>query len=244
MASIGNIFQGARALGDASSINSFGHFQSRVRSRVLGKGLGRTMGSLNVFGLIAWAQFLNFLTNSLRAEMAEPVWFGSFASYAAGWEYGFTQGPAANIPSAPRPYFHPAIRKVQAEMFGGQRAKTPTNMPRSGLYSGGQHVADISALIKGDIGGRVARRAAGRETSRFFWGALMNPDKNIMESFAKAVVREARRNIRTVGLVKTGALKNSITWADSIGELKAKSYKAIRAAAEGDPRIDRRFGEL
>lgn len=249
-ATYNKIFETAQGLGDLSSISDFGKAKARFRNRVIGRLAGRALGGMNVWGLIMWAQFFHFLTRQIRIDAAKPAYFGTFASYAAGWELGFTRGPAKHIPDAPRPYMRPAIRKVTAEMFGGKGVQTPPKgaILRSGLYVGGKFTLDMRSLIKGQVGERAVRRASGAETSRFFWGALMNPDKNVMESYAKLVVRHARKNVDNWDYTHpekvTGALKNSITWASSMEQLKAKSHAAISNAASGDPRIDRRFGSL
>lgn len=245
MASISQIFEGAETLGDASSLRSFGAGKARVKSRIIGKGAGMALGGLNVWGLIMWAQFFNFLNNQIRADASKPMVVGTFASYAAGYEYGFTNPPGSYIENQPRPFFWPAVKEVRNKMFKGQGPQIPKRVgARSGLYQGGQFALDMKNLVNGNIGQRAVRRGAGAETSAFFWGSLMNPDKNVMESFVKLIVRQARKNVESQGLKDTGALKNSITWAEDFNELKQKSYKAIRHAAEGDPRIDRRFGEM
>lgn len=248
MAQVGQVFEAAQSLGDVSSLNTLGSAAERFRSRVIGKAAGKAVGGVNmvlgVFGLLAWAEFFNWLTDQIRIDAAEPRAVGSFASYAAGYELGFENPPGSGIENQPRPFFGPAIQKIQNQFFSGSGPQKPFSLDRSGLYVEGKFLTDLRSVVRGDIPGRVGRRGAGAATSRFFWGALTNPDKNFLETLAKRIAREARKNIEQQGLVDTGALKASMTWAEDIDSLRSKSHRRIASAAAGDPRIDRRFGEL
>lgn len=251
------IFQAGRTLGDSLSVmrsaerNTLNYVESRSRRRIIGSATGKAMVSMNVAGLMMWGQFLAFLRENIEQAMAEDVWLGTIVSYAAGYELGFTDPSGGRHR---RQYFFSGIRRAQrnnyripkseaggavaaateaeleaAEMAGGRggSGSETVKLSRSGLYLGGRFAADIRSIFHGRVTARVARRFAGQEASRFFWGTLSNPEKNVLMVFAVSAKREIRRNIKAQGLVDTGALLNSIAIGKSEREMKKNSFWAV-----------------
>ena len=225
---LSNIYRAGRYLGDASSLlgpdGGIGPFGTRIGRRVGGKGVGRFQGSLSVFGLIMWAEFLSFLRHEIEKDAARPYWVGSFATYAAAIEKGFTSSlTGTQVPA--QPYFDPAVRMTTAGHQGGglpSLAGRHGSGVRSGLYEGGKYVSSIKAFARGDIVGRVARVGAGQQASKFFWGTLRDPERNIIEGFMLDIKRQAKRLVP----VDKGVLRASIQTGATEAELKLNSVKA------------------
>lgn len=231
----------ARALGDTSSITS-SSVTERVRHRIMGKIAGRSMMGLGVFGLVAYAEFLQWLTNAVRRAAAKEMYLGTVITYASLYEFGLfgnvqsKEFPADKEPGRRvtggstrgyrhAPFFEPGVRQAIAKRSKGS---SPISVPkggRSGLYEGGKFVADLRSIVRGDITQRFARRAAGASSSRFFWGALANPDHNILEALAKQAKTEVRRKIKEQDLIDTRALLDSIQYGESIEEMKSLSRR-------------------
>lgn len=225
---LSNIYRTGRYLGDISSLagpdGGVDAFTSRVGVRVGGKGVGRFQGGLSVFGLIMWAEFLSFLRTEIEKDAAKPYWVGSFAQYAAAIENGFTSSFGGGTQVPPRPFIAPAVR-MAAAAHQGQSVSLMGHSGsglRSGLYEGGKYVSSIKAFARGDIVGRVARVGAGRESSKFFWGTLRDPEKNIIEGYMKTVQKFAKKIVP----VDKGVLRASIQVGGSEAELKANSVKS------------------
>lgn len=221
---IGKIFQSARFLGDTSSLTGGGTAGAlaRIQNRAVGRGTSKLM-QMNVFGLIMWAEFFGFLNTAVQAAAAKDVWVGTFTPYAAGYEFGF-RNPVGK--RRRRPYFFQAVEQAAMEAkFGRSRSGRGASLSvsRSGVYVGGRFFADIRAVARGSVVQRGARRVAGREISRFFWGTLKNPNRNVNHAIANRIITLSRRAARSDNLVDTGALVMSIQQADSLSGLRAKS---------------------
>lgn len=251
------VINAAQALGDVTSIRSTKKLTQRGRSRIIGRIAGKGQAGLGIFGLAAWAQFFNWLTNAIKREAAEPTYIGTVDATAAGYELGFTNTP--QNPKLEENWGPPGIKFLQqgVEFAQAQMKGTPAKLPssikpdRSGIYSGHKLMADIRTMTRGDFAHRAVRRAAGRETTRFFWGALSNPDANVLESFARNIVRfsravldDSRLNVDGSTGWSKGGLRASITWADSKDRLAEKSENAIRRELGDDPSVERKIGEL
>jgi hypothetical protein len=170
-----------------------------------------------------WAEFLNFLRHEIEKDAAKAYWVGSFAQYAAAIEKGFTSSLTGTaVP--PQPYIGPAIRMAQAQHQGGGPNIFTSHGTgvRAGLYEGGKFVSTIKAFYRGDVVGRVARVGAGREASKFFWGTLRDPEKNIVEGFMNDVKRFAKKVVP----VDKGVLKASIQTGATEYDLKRRSVQA------------------
>lgn len=225
-------FQTARFLGDTSSLSKgYDSVAARVGRRVGGRGLGKMSAGMTIANLFIWAEFLQFMRQAIEGMNAKPVYVVTMMRYAWGYNKGFKTIPTS--PKRPGPPgfgfwdkgVEAAVRGDESSSSGG-RAGSGVGINRSGIYQGGRYMADIRSVYKGDVAGRFARRTAGAETSRFFWGTLANPDRNVMEVFAKRAVKNIRRNIRDIGLVDTGALAMSVQWGNSIEEAREKSRNA------------------
>jgi hypothetical protein len=189
----------------------------------MGKGVGRFQGRLNIFGLIMWAEFLSFLRHEIEADAAKPYWLGSFAQYAAPIENGF-RSSLTGVYVPPQPYIGPAIKMAQAQHQGGGislMGRSGTGA-RAGLYEGGKYMSSIKAFARGDIAGRVARVGAGRESSKFFWGTLSDPQRNIVEG----IMNDAKRFAKKLVPVDTGVLRASIQTGATEADLRMRSITA------------------
>lgn len=225
MAGIGTIYRIGRGLGDTSSLFGGGaSISARGSRRIMGKTVGRFQGGLNVFGLIMWAEFLSFLRHEIEMDAAKPFWVGSFAQYAAAIENGFNSslGGGRFVPG--RPYFAPAIKMAQAGAEGAPLSLTGSggSGARSGLYEGGKYVSSIKAFARGDVAGRYARIGAGRESSKFFWGTLRDPERNVVEGFVEQIRRHAKKLVP----VDKGVLRASIQVGATEADLKKNSVKS------------------
>lgn len=234
MPGLSSIRRVAQVMGDTSSLQGGGGgLAGRAGRRMFGAQLGGFQGGLSVFGLIMYAEFLVYLKNLIDDKASKDVYLASTATYAAAWELGhyneFLASIGGNPWVSPKPYFFRAPLEVQ----NPSSAFTAFEMPRipkasrSGLYEGQRYVGDIRAFASGDIIGRGARRAAGRASASFFWGTLMKPGNNPVWHFMLMVQKQVRRNIREVGLVDTGALKESFQLGLSLEEALAKSRTAM-----------------
>lgn len=212
---LSGIYRTARALGDTSSLgktmvrHDAKSIALRMDNRLRGRIAGRITGGLGIAGLVLWAEALSFIRRTIQQAMAKTYYVGTTASYARAWEWGHKRhnfdGTITQV--APRQTFIPAIIIFQARLRGvsaGHFSKSPGL--RSGLYQGGRYASDVNAFYRGNIGGRLARRGAGRETARMLWGTLRNPDKNIFEDWANEIQSIIRHNIMMQDLVDTGAL--------------------------------------
>lgn len=246
MAVPGDILSFARAFGDASSLSKGARGAvGRIRSRTLGRGAGRGTTGMSVFGLIAWAAFFDFLTTEVRRAAAKQMVVLTAAAYAEGYELGWSPQvatPSTNL-SAPnvkqRPFWRIGVRAAILEREGvGRAAPFPPRINRSGLYFSGRFTADLRGIVRGDILKRLARRSSGAATTRFFWGALTNPDVNVFERLAERSRAFIRKAIRAQDLVDTGALLASVQIAPTEDEALKKSVAAMLQRLETQGRVD------
>lgn len=225
---LSNIYRVGRYMGDASSLfrseGGIDPFATRIGHRVGGKGVGRFQGGLSIFGLIMWAEFLNFLRHEVEKDTAKPYWVGTFATYAAAIENGFTSNLHGARAVAAQPYLMPAVKMVSAQYGGGGPSLLSAHGTglRSGLYEGGKFISTIQGFARGDVVGRVARVSAGRESSKFFWGTLRDPERNIVEGFMESIKAQAKKLVP----VDTGTLRASIQTGATEEELRYNSVKA------------------
>lgn len=228
MANLRNIFTFARFLGDASALEgglSKAAWLSRMRQvggraqrRIEGKALSKIF-RVNVWGLILWGEFFNWIRNQIMLLNARDAWVGTALIYAGVYE--FKEG---------RPFLMPAVRQATTERTYGSRINiTPLGFSRSGVYSGGRFLADIKAVRRmsaSSIGMRAVRRSTGAQASRLFWGALRNPRFNVMMALAIRTQELAKINVKKQGLVRSRALLNSIEVGNTKQEVIQKSRKA------------------
>lgn len=241
MPNINQILRGAEALGDFSSFKT-GKVPTRIKHKVVGGTAGKAQASMGVIGLVFGAQFFNFLYTAVRAAAAEEMWVGTVVNYAAGYEYGWANPrPPGKVQ---RPFFRPGIRDALAERSSASVSPVPNVKDlRSGLYEGSQFLADARSLAAGDPIGRALRRRAGAATTRFFWGALLNPDANILAGFAKLIRRFVRKNIRKRELIETGALLMSVEIGGSLKEMQRNSVMGA-AGALGSSHVGEIKGDI
>lgn len=234
---LGNVFRVARTLGDTSSLFGGGvsGVAARAQSRVVGRGTSSLM-KMDVWGLVMWAEFFGWLNTAVQVGASKDVFVGTALPYAAGYEFGF-QNPSGR--RTRRPYFFPAVTQVTAETRFGRGGGSFLSLSglgpsRSGVYVGGRFFADIRSIANGSVGQRLARRQAGGEISRFFWGTLADPTRNVNEAIANRIIALSRRAARADDLVDTSALVMSIVQGNSFEEWRQKSLseglKRSRAA--------------
>jgi hypothetical protein len=159
-----------------------------------------------------WGAFLGFLNNAVKLAASKDIYIANAMSYAYGYEQGFTTiASGRRLPPPGYGFWEKGLQEAISNSW--QPYKGGFAFSRSGLYIGGRFVADIRAVAKGSLVSRGARRAAGRETSRLFWGTLGRPDLNPNEVIAQRAVAAIRRNIRGALLVDTGALAMATQFA-------------------------------
>lgn len=219
---IPDIKRAAKMLGDYSTLTAGGipeirsALYERGKHRGMGWVAGRTFGfakaNFGIVGLFAFAEFISYLNMLLKAANSSEYWVGNMTRYAGWVDRGFVH--YWNGLSYPPTYFYRnAVSQAVNEYFAGsfftgygfnafQRVSMPKNASeavwkaRTGIYEGQKFLGDMFAVLHGDIGGRVARREAGRATAGFVWGTLLNPS-NMFKIIATKVVANARRNIKT-----------------------------------------------
>jgi hypothetical protein len=187
---------------------------------MLGRAAGRAAGAMNMYmgmwGLVMWAQGIAYIRQMVENGAKKDYYLGTTATYAEPWETGHTNTWTGKSMPA-RPTYGPALdlyRRVQlgTAVLPGlstrvtKRMPNPTTTMRSGLYSMGKFQTTIKRFYRGDIGGRIATQMAGAESTRFIWGVLRNPNKNVNEIAAKTVRRIIRSYIIGQSLYDTGAL--------------------------------------
>jgi len=222
MAGIPDIKRVARQFGDWSALGVGGTpttqaIQNRVRNRALGWSAGRAYGlaksHFGIFGLFAFAQFMGYLNDLLKAAHSSEYWVGNMTRYAGWVDRGFVHN-WNGLPYPPTYFYRDALVQAVNEHFrsnafsgygpgtwSGRALKPAKSLKegiwrgRTGLYEGQRFLGDMYGVLRGDAVGRVARREAGRATAGFIWGTLLNPT-NQFEKLAKKVVANARRNIK------------------------------------------------
>lgn len=226
---LSRIFQTARLFGDASSLRGGARATGRrVGRRAAGRFLGKSLFGMNIFGLIMWAEFFTWLRNAVELAAGKDFWVGTVLAYAPGYEFGFTNPVGQR---RHRPFFFDARDRVLTERtFGSRLRAQPISGSRSGIYAGGRFLADIRSVANGRIVARAGRRAAGAAASRFFWGTLAHPDRNIFELMARRTQMLARENIQAQGLIDSGALWESIQTGPTFDAMAAASEDAASGA--------------
>lgn len=229
------IFRTARLLGDKSSLQrGFHDVPRRARMRVVGRAAGKFQAGMSVHNLIIYASFIRWMRESIENAYKKPVYVVNAMRYAPLYESGFPPGYQTTRMRGPPGYrFWASGLEETLNPMNDPSAQIPKlKLNRAGLYIGGRFAADIKAIYRGRITDRLARRASGREVTKFFWGTLRNPTRNVVEVIAKRFVANVRRNIRGFDLVDTLAMTMAVQMGDSIEDALAKSrskaYEKLR----------------
>ena len=220
-----NVNRVARMFGDVSSLggasSAYSLIENRAKNRVLGRMAGTSMGLaksyFGVFGLLAFAQFMGYLKDLTNAANSTEYWVGNMTRYAGWVDRGFVH--AWNHLAYPPTYFYrDAVAKATNDVFrsnaftgygtgafsgkaspskilGARSGREAMWRTRTGIYEGQKFLGDMYGFLSGDAVGRVARREAGRATTSFIWGALINP-QNLFLKLATQTQANARRNIK------------------------------------------------
>lgn len=240
--SLGTIYTIGKRLGDYSSLTgadfSVQKVMKRAESRMLGRMSGKATGMMGawvgIWGLVMWAQGLDFIRHMVEQAAKRDAWLVTTSKYARSWEEGFTHNWTAKT-YAPRPTLIPALAMHSAVSMGAAamptikssgKSKSAITSLRSGLYEGGKFYSSIQAIYKGNAVRRGAQVMAGSETTKFLWGTLRDPMKNVNEVNALQVRRLIRMYIVGQGLVDTGALYQSWQIGASKEEATRKSLAA------------------
>lgn len=263
MSGVSSLYGTARILGDYSSLaSSKAHtvesIVKRMESRMLGRAAGRAAGMMNMWmgmwGLVLWAQGIAFIRQLVEEGAKKDYYLGTTATYAEPWEYGHVNTWTGKQMAA-RPTYGPALHLYKMVQLGvatlpGLSTSTTKRMPnatttaRSGLYSSGKFQTTIQRFAKGDVGGRIATQMAGAESTRFIWGVLRNPNKNVNEIAAKTVRRIIRSYIIGQSLYDTGALFMSWETGASEKEMRYRSQlMSSKAIGEYSVHLGRDFTE-
>lgn len=233
------IFRTARLLGDKSSLQrGFSDLPRRAQMRVVGRAAGKFQAGLSVHNLIIYAQFIRWVREAVEDKYKKPVYVVNPMKYAPLYEAGFPPGFQTTRMKGPPGYRFWSDAIVQTFSFsggGGSKKAPQLKFNRSGLYIAGRFAADIRAIYKGKMVARLARRSSGRELTRFFWGTLRNPKRNVFETLAARFVANVRRNIRNADggpLVDTEAMVMSTQMGSTVEEAlakgRAKAYEKLR----------------
>lgn len=226
MAIPSNVFTVGRALGDTSSATrGVSGVRARIRRRAFGRVFQRGLARMGIFGLIAWAEFLDFIRDAIRSQRNEPVWIASGLPYAQYIEKGFTAPNGRHIPG--KHVFKKAARRAENDLGRFNPKALPVSGVRSGVYAGGRYLADVRSVAKGTVGRRLARRGAGASVTRFFFGTL-GSDANPSEQVAVEIAKRVREEIRRQGIKDTGAYLNSIAIGETKAEAREESLKKAK----------------